>query len=642
MDELFAQSIRNLKRFWGYNTFRAGQEEAVKSILEGKETLVLFPTGGGKSLCYQVPATVLDGLTIVISPLVALMQDQVDQLKKVGISATFINSTLPRHEVEQRIINARNGMYRILYCAPERLNTPLWQNELLNLPVKMVAVDEAHCISEWGHDFRPAYREIKSSFAPIGDDIRWMALTATATPEVRDDIIQNLEFVKPRVVSQGIERSNLKWWVIEEERKEKRLNQIVSKVEGSGLVYAGSRIACDALARNLRSVGIDAKAYHAGLTNDLRKTIQQDWISGKTKIVVATNAFGMGIDKVDCRFVVHYDMPYSLEAYYQEAGRAGRDGKESYPILLAKRSDFDNAKRNIEQSHPTRDELKLIYESICDDWSLAAGSEMNEPRKIIIENLQKRNKLTKRKQHDGIRILEQFGVLSMQTYVKSQTGVKILLSRDGFLDAASSIKKPKKRKFLGDLVRIFGPESFHRMCYVETEYLQKKLNISVNSLTKGMNVLAGEQFIEFDVLTDQPIGKLVERRAARFPFSKKQLETHRNTLLAKLKFMNGYVETKSCRSAYLRHYFGEKGVPSSCGFCDTCISKSRKNRNAFTEENIEAICTSLKPGPKNFNEIRRSTKINASSLKNILAWLSRENRIQSRVSERGTLYMNKQ
>ncbi|MEX0928916.1 MAG: RecQ family ATP-dependent DNA helicase, partial [Balneolales bacterium] len=328
MDDLMARTLTNLKKYWGYTEFRPGQEEVVRSVLESRETVVLFPTGGGKSLCYQLPATVLDGLTVVISPLVALMQDQVSQLTKAGISAAFINSTLPPYEVEQRLVNARNGMYRILYCAPERLKTQMWQNNLDDLPIRLIAIDEAHCISEWGHDFRPSYRQIKAAFLPVADKVRWMALTATATPEVRDDIIQCLEFKDPHIISRGFERPNLKWWVIREERKERRLNQIMQKARGSGLVYAGTRKTCENLAQNLRSVNINARAYHAGLTGDLRKTIQEGWINGEIAVVVATNAFGMGIDKSDCRYVVHYDMPYSLEAYYQEAGRAGRAGRE--------------------------------------------------------------------------------------------------------------------------------------------------------------------------------------------------------------------------------------------------------------------------------------------------------------------------
>ncbi|MEX0684689.1 MAG: ATP-dependent DNA helicase RecQ [Balneolales bacterium] len=637
MRDLYSQSLANLKKYWGFSAFRPGQEEVIRSLSEDKAILVLFPTGGGKSLCYQVPATVIDGLTIVISPLVALMQDQVSQLKSAGISATFINSTLTRDEIEQRIVNARNGMYKILYCSPERLKTPIWQKDLMNMPIRMVAIDEAHCISEWGHDFRPTYREIKANFEPIADRIKWMALTATATPEVRDDIIRNLGFSKPIIISKGFERPNLKWWVIREEQKEKRLLQIVLKASGNGLVYAGTRKACDVLSQNLRDHKIKAKAYHAGLDSDQRKSIQEDWIRGKTTVVVATNAFGMGIDKSDCRYVVHYDMPYSLEAYYQEAGRAGRDGKESYPILLAKKSDYTNAKSNIEQSYPTRDELKLIYTALCDHWNLASGSEMEEAERIIIESLVTRSKLPKRKQLAGIRILEQLGILQMQDYVKSQLGVKILISRNDFQDALSSIKKKQKREFIDGLVRLFGPGCFQKVHYMDTEYVQKKLNIGINSLTKAMNVLAGEHFLQFDIITDQPIARLIDARSSHFPFSKKELEAHRNRLFQKLEFMMGYVETKACRSTYMRHYFGEVDV-SDCGYCDICLAKKGET-DILTDANIKAICNFLKEKPRSLKEISRATKLNPSSLKPLLARLTRENIIDTQYGVKGIVYL---
>ena len=306
---LFEQATQNLNRYWGYPAFRKGQDRVVQSILDGNHTLVLFPTGGGKSLCYQVPATVLDGLTIVISPLVALMQDQVEQLHARGISATFVNSTIPGHEVEQRLINARNGMYKLLYCSPERLKTPLWQNELPNLDISLIAVDEAHCISEWGHRFRPPYREIRESMGEYGAKTRWMALTASATPEVRDDILATLEFESPTIVSKGFQRANLKYWVTATDRPMLKLQDMVKRAEGAGLIYAPTRQACENLASDFRRAGFQSAAYHAGLDADTRAGIQQNWISNETPLVVATNAFGMGIDKPDCRWVFHYQMP---------------------------------------------------------------------------------------------------------------------------------------------------------------------------------------------------------------------------------------------------------------------------------------------------------------------------------------------
>ncbi|MBE80621.1 MAG: RecQ family ATP-dependent DNA helicase, partial [Balneola sp.] len=376
MQDYFHKAELNLKKFWGFNGFRPGQDEVVKSVFDGKETLVLFPTGGGKSLCYQVPATVFEGMTLVISPLVALMQDQVQQLKSKGVSATFINSTIPSYEVEQRLVNARNGMYKLLYCAPERLKTSLWEAELPRLNIDLVAIDEAHCISEWGHDFRPSYRDIKTSLESIADQTRWIALTATATPEVQKDIVESLGYEAPNVISRGFSRPNLKWWVVKSPKKKQKLEESVQKgaQKGDGLIYGGTRKNCEHLADRFSRLGIKTEAYHAGVESEKRKAIQQRWITGETPLVAATNAFGMGIDKPDCRYVIHEEMPYSLEAYYQEAGRAGRDGEESFPILLYRESDYYKADDRIDQSYPTLDELDHVYQILCDSFYLAVGS----------------------------------------------------------------------------------------------------------------------------------------------------------------------------------------------------------------------------------------------------------------------------
>lgn len=341
-DDPLTRARKVLRTHWGYDSFRPGQDKVMEAVMSGKDTLVLFPTGGGKSLCYQVPALLLDGLTIVLSPLVALMEDQVHQLTSKGIRATFINSTLSRAEVEQRLVNARNGMYRLLYMAPERLKTELWRAEKPQLPIRLVAIDEAHCISEWGHDFRPSYRTIRHDMGELPEDTRWMALTATATPEVRKDLLQTLEFRDPVIVTGRFSRPNLQWWVQQTSKREDLFVRAVKKgiEKGSGIVYANRRRDCEEWAQMFSRMGIPAKPYHAGLEATERSAIQQQWIQNEIPLVVATNAFGMGIDKPDCRFVVHHTLPLSLEAYYQEAGRAGRDGAESFPVLIFKKNRY--------------------------------------------------------------------------------------------------------------------------------------------------------------------------------------------------------------------------------------------------------------------------------------------------------------
>ncbi|MEX0680387.1 MAG: ATP-dependent DNA helicase RecQ [Balneolales bacterium] len=621
MDPLFQQARKNLKKYWGFEDFRPGQDEVVRSVLSGKHTVVLFPTGGGKSLCYQVPATVLDGLTLVISPLVALMQDQVLQLQQKGVPATFINSTISRREVEQRLINARNGMYKLLYCAPERLKTPVWQHMMADLSLSMIAVDEAHCISEWGHDFRPVYRKIPEMMAPVADRIRWMALTATATPEVRKDIITSLELKKPEVISKGFNRPNLQWWVVEDEQKKRRLKEILDRAAGSGLIYAGTRAGCEKLSGWLNRQGRDSRPYHAGLTSDEREEIQNRWISGRLPLVVATNAFGMGIDKPDCRFVVHYDMAMSMEAYYQEAGRAGRDGEESYPILLLKKADQNAAKTAILNSWPDRKQLETIYNAVCDDWQLAAGSEMEEARKVDVDLVQKRARLSRKLVWSGLRIMDQLGILKLARVDEPQVGIRFIPSQDGLQDRLQQMKKPGKRDFTDRLSRMMGQDGHHRMIFMTERQILTRLRLSARMLENGLEVLAEEGLLEFSLIKNEPMGRLTEPRYHRFPFTDKEIIRHRGRLLKKLDYMIGYVQTKGCRSRYIRNYFGEKEVPVRCGKCDNC---QKKENRAVTPEDIDVVKSLLSEGPMAFQTLQDRTRWQRTHLKKVLLFMVRE------------------
>ncbi|MDR9416716.1 MAG: ATP-dependent DNA helicase RecQ, partial [Gracilimonas sp.] len=567
LQHLFQKAESNLQKFWGFDSFRPGQDDVVKSVFEGKDTLVLFPTGGGKSLCYQVPATVFEGITLVISPLVALMQDQVQALKAKGISATFINSTIPSFEVEQRLVNARNGMYKLLYCAPERLKTTLWESELPKLNIDLVAVDEAHCISEWGHDFRPSYREIRSSLEIIAEQTRWIALTATATPEVQQDITESLGFESPNVISQGFSRPNLKWWVVDSPKKKQKLEQAVKKgaKEGDGLIYGGTRKNCEYLAERFSKMGINTEAYHAGIETEKRKKIQERWISGKTPLVAATNAFGMGIDKPNCRYVIHEEMPYSLEAYYQEAGRAGRDGKESFPILLFRESDYYKAHERIDRGYPTLDELNHVYQILCDHFNLALGSEMVEAEKFDFEQIKKRGKLSYGKAQAAMRVLDQFGIIAMHQEVKPAISLQFTISSKGLKSFRDKCENSEKAEFTDKLERMFGNFAFSDMVQLDEDYVLDKLNIQRNSLIKALNVLMkNDHILVYEALKERVLVKVLEARSKMLPFTKKEVESHRNNLFRKLEHMLGYIRTENCREIYLRTYFGDTNA-NPCG-----------------------------------------------------------------------------
>lgn len=622
----YRNALTNLKHYWGYDRLRPGQEEAIRAVFEDRDALVLFPTGGGKSLCYQLPATVLDGLTLVISPLVALMQDQVAQLQECGIRAAFINSSLPRPEIEQRLINARNGMYRLLYCSPERLHTPLWQSEMQRLSIGLVAVDEAHCISQWGHDFRPAFRGIREALDPLPVQPRWMALTATATPEVRKDIEDSLKLDRPRHVIQVFDRPNLHWRVIDDEHKKRRLHQLLDAMPGSGLVYAGTRKACEQLAGELRKKGRPARAYHAGLEQAQRRQVQQQWLENGISVVVATNAFGMGIDKNDCRFVIHYDAPHTPEAYYQEAGRAGRDGEPAWPVLLTRSSDLQRAQRHIEQSYPTLQQLQQVYDALCDSWSLAVGSEMQDTGKIDPEDLARRNGLPVRMQRSGLEMLERSGVVELMRIRQSRIGIRFVSEPGNLQRMIDTTANREKGRFVDQLHRLMGPESRHRMVYLDAEYLLRKLNVSRNSLIKGLQVLQQEQLLLYDQMEDELTGRLVEARSRKLPTSVTPLQQHRQVMLKKLDYMNAYIHTRSCRSRYLRRYFGDEEVSHYCGKCDNCKQGGEGEQRADPEL-VEQVFARLERSPSGFNELQERLGCSAGELKAVLAHLLREERI---------------
>lgn len=629
---------QKLKNVWGYPSFRTGQEEVIQSVLDGKDTLVLFPTGGGKSLCYQVPALLFEGLTIVISPLVALMQDQVDQLKKAGVRAAFINSTLPGYEVEQRLVNARNGMYRMLYIAPERLATVLWKHQLPKLNISLVAIDEAHCISEWGHSFRPSYRNIREELRELTDDVGWIALTATATPQVKQDILKNLEFDKPTVVAGGFGRENLKWWVNATPKKQTTLPKAVAKAskKGSGIVYCSTRRDCENWANHFQNIGIKSEAYHAGLNSKTREKIQADWIEDRTAVVVSTNAFGMGIDKPDCRFVIHQMMPISLESYYQEAGRAGRDGKESFPILIYKPGDAERAKERILRGYPDYETIKKVYNGICDELELAVGSEMDKAEPVSYKKISKRSGLKESIIDVSVRVLERLEILEKTELWESKIGVRFTAGKH-YIRSLIQDPHSKKLQFLDVLFRQYGSESFQEMHFIDEKYMCEKLNVTSRQLEKALQVFANQDHIlEFSRRGDQPLIRLMDARMKTLEIDHKSAYHYRDVLLAKLSYMKQYIETDGCREQFLSTYFGETGT-EPCGHCDNCLKRSDISAATPDPDAIKKVEELLSDSEKSLSELVSATGLSGSVIKKVLNVLSREDQIQ-KVKEGGVRY----
>lgn len=629
-EELTIEKAREaLQSNWGFSSFRTGQEESIQSVLDGNDTLVLFPTGGGKSLCYQVPAVIQDGLTVVISPLIALMQDQVQQLNQTGIRATFINSTIPLYEVEQRLVNARNGMYKLIYISPERLTTDLWKAEQPNLNIQLVAIDEAHCISEWGHDFRPSYRKIRKELDDLPESTRWIALTATATPEVKKDILENLEFDDPVVIAGGFKRENLHWWVSKTEKKREMLRKTVSKASklGSGIVYASTRRDCEQWADHFNQNGISSKPYHAGLDTATRNSIQQDWIDGDISLVIATNAFGMGIDKSDCRYVVHYTIPFSLEAYYQEAGRAGRDGEISYPILIYKESDVQYLKSRVEQNYPDQETLKKVYDGLCDELDLAVGTEQDSMEEIDFDHISKRTKLPVSHVSNSVNLLQRLDVLTQIDLREPRVGVQFIVNSDYLLEFIDE-SEAGKGDFLDGLFRQFGPQVFSEVQYLDTEYLTQKLETTSNQLYKALRVFAEhDQILNFKWQEETKLVRIKEARVQKLRIDSNMAYHYRDILLKKIDYMARYASTNACREVFLRHYFGETDC-EPCGYCDNCVS-GEKEASLVSREDLQVITETLKSGEKSFSEISKNANWNRKKTQKVLSFMVRENYVES-------------
>ena len=403
-----------LKQHWGYDKFRPLQEDIILSVMENRDTMALLPTGGGKSICFQVPALAKDGLCIVISPLIALMKDQVMNLKKRGVKAAAIFSGMPQEKIRIAIDNCLfDKEMKFLYVSPERLKTDLFRVNLKRMNISMIAVDEAHCISQWGYDFRPPYLEI-AEIRQFFPDVPVLALTATATPEVVKDIQEKLKFKKENVFQKSFLRDNLTYYVVKEQDKQGRMLRIMQRYAGTGIVYVRNRRKTRETAEFLQRNGISADFYHAGLSGEERDRKQQEWMDGKTRVIVSTNAFGMGIDKPDVRFVIHIDIPDTLEGYFQEAGRGGRDLKPSIAVLLYDDSDLRDLQRNFNSSFPPLEFIQQVYKTLCNDLYIPIGSGENESYPIDLAEFAKKHQWNPVEVYNSVKLMEKTGAILLE------------------------------------------------------------------------------------------------------------------------------------------------------------------------------------------------------------------------------------
>ncbi len=562
-----------LKQYWGYDSFRPMQEDIIKSALQKKDTLALMPTGGGKSVCFQVPAMATDGICLVVSPLIALIKDQVQNLNSRGIKALAVYSGMSYHQIDIALDNAIYGDFKFLYVSPERLQTQLFKERVRRMQISYLVVDEAHCISQWGYDFRPAYLEIKEIKSIIGD-VPTIALTATATKSVAEDIMRILNFAEPNIISSGFERKNLSYVVRNVDDKFGNMLKVCNGVPGTGIIYVRERKRCEEISSFLRQNGITADFYHAGLSKELRNAKQDAWKNDEIRVIVATNAFGMGIDKPDVRFVVHYDLPDSLEAYFQEAGRAGRDGKRSYATLLWNSTDISRLRQIHTISFPDIQYIKDIYQKVFIYLNIPYEEGRDSVSKFNLIEFSKKFSLNSVSAFYAIKYLEQEGYWELTDELDNPSKIMFTVGRDELYKV--QIDNPELDKFIKSVLRIYTA-LFSRITPIDEEYIARCTMDSVMGVKEKLKQLSRLHIIKYIPRVRTPLiimntERLVE---SNLYISQKRYEERKGMFQKRIESMISYVkETGECRSRMLIDYFGQP-AESDCGICDVCL----KNKN---------------------------------------------------------------
>ena len=573
-----------LLKYWGYSSFRPLQEEIIQSVLDGKDTLALLPTGGGKSITYQVPALLLKGVCLVITPLISLMKDQVDNLKKRGIKASAIHSGMHTDEIDIVLNNCIFGDINLLYLSPERLLTSKMKEALQRMSVSLLAVDEAHCISQWGYDFRPPYLRIAEirEFLPR---IPVLALTATATPGVIQDIQKKLNFRGKNVYQVSFERKNLTYFAFNEEDKRKRILKILRKVKGSGIIYARNRRHTREIAEYLTKQGISATFYHAGLDSTERDKRQNSWMKEEKRVIVATNAFGMGIDKPNVRVVIHIDLPDSIEAYFQEAGRAGRDEKQSFAVLLFEKADILDSRHNIALSYPEIRTIRTVYQSLCNYSQIPVGNGLDASMEFDIGDFCNHFNLQPIIVYNSLKLLEKEGYLMLGEALKASSKMYIKTDKESLY--RFQVANGKFDPLIKTILRSYSGV-FTEFTNINENDLARRANISPEEVSKLLSLLEKQQILDYIPRSDKP--KII--------FSQNRVETEHLTLSAgnyrilmkdaqqRLEAVIHYAESShKCRSQILLEYFGESDV-KRCGKCDVCIERSKLELTDFDFDNI--------------------------------------------------------
>ncbi len=574
-----------LKQYWGYDSFRDLQEEIITSIGEGKDTLGLMPTGGGKSITFQVPALAQEGICIVITPLIALMKDQVQNLRKREIKALAIYSGMTRQEILTALENCIFGNYKFLYISPERLDTEIFRTKLRSMKVSMITVDESHCISQWGYDFRPAYLKI-AEIRELLPEVPVLALTATATPEVVTDIQARLKFREGNVFRMSFERKNLAYIVRKTDNKTKELLYILQRISGSAIIYVRNRRRTKEITELLMNEGITADFYHAGLDNAVKDLRQKRWQSGEVRVMVATNAFGMGIDKPDVRIVLHLDLPDSPEAYFQEAGRAGRDGEKAYAVILYSKSDKTTLHKRVVDTFPDKEYILNVYEHLQYYYQMAMGDGFQCIREFNLEEFCRKFKYFPVPVDSALKILTQAGYLEYTDEQDNSSRILFTIRRDELYKLREMGKEAEA--LIQSILRSYTGV-FTDYAYISEESLAIRTGLTRQQIYNILVTLTKRRIVDYIPRKKTPYiiytRERLELRFLHIPAS--VYEERKARYEARIKAMEEYVTTENvCRSRMLLHYFGEKNE-HNCGQCDVCLSK--RTTDNLSEKSYEEV-----------------------------------------------------